>query len=440
MTSVSLVDGWLYTAVLILGIVSFLYLLIRPYRWWWLWVVPPVLVLSAIAAWSIGHFLGPNYVGEELKPEIDLWIALAFAGIALAIGYMFASTWWQRVLAIIAAVLVVAAAGNQINDYYKQFPQFGDLLGVSSDQQIAGPPPISTGPSSASSVSPTRPTAPLTTTWTPTGSNIPEDGRGRTSTIDLPGTTSGFVARQGEVYYPPAYFADNPEPLPVLVLLAGQPGDPGDWFLGDRVQNVMNDFAAGHKGIAPVVVVPDALGSTLANPDCLDSSLGNVDTYLSKDVPDGIKKQLRVTQDTTKWVIGGFSYGGICSLQMATNHPDVYRNFVDISGLEDATLDLGQRQQTIDKIFGGDEAKFKAINPKDIMANKRFDGTAGWFIAGFEDGDTNPGQRTLNQIAQSAGMDTQFWESPGTGHDWTTAVNGISHTMPWMATRMNLTN
>lgn len=38
------------------------------------------------------------------------------------------------------------------------------------------------------------------------------------------------------VYYPPAYFADNPEPLPVLILLAGQPGDPGDWFLGDRVR------------------------------------------------------------------------------------------------------------------------------------------------------------------------------------------------------------
>jgi len=103
-------------------------------------------------------------------------------------------------------------------------------------------------------------------------------------------------------------------------------------------------------------------------------------------------------------VIAGFSYGGICSLQMATNHPEVYRNFVDISGLEDATLDLGQRQQTIDKIFGGDEAKFKAINPKDIMASKRFEGTSGWFIAGSEDSDTNPGQRTLNQIAQSAGM------------------------------------
>ena len=436
MTGTSLIDGWLPTTLIVLGILSALYLLIRPLRWWWIWFVPSVLVVSAVAAWSIGHFLGPDYVGEELKPGIDLWIGLAFAAIGLAIGHMFTAVWWQRVLAVVAAVLVVAAAGNQINDYYKQFPRLGDLLGVESADQIAGPPTITTGPSTA----PTRPSGPLIDAWTPTGGDIPADGKGRTSTIDLPGTASGFAARQGEVYYPPAYFADNPQPLPVLILITGQPGDPGDWFLGDRVQNVMNDFAAAHKGIAPIVVVPDALGATLANPDCLDSSLGNVDTYLSKDVPDAIKKQLRVDPDTTHWVIGGFSYGGICSLQLATNHPDVYRNFIDISGLEDATLDVGQRQATIDKIFGGDEAKFKKINPKDIMATKRFENTSGWFISGSEDNDTNPGQRELNQIAQAAGMKSQFWESPGTGHDWSTAVNGLAHTMPWTATQMNLTS
>jgi enterochelin esterase-like enzyme len=434
---VSVIDGWLPIVVAVLGVAGLAFLLIRPFRWWWIWVVPPVVVLSGLAAWAIGRFAAPSYVGEELKPEIVLWIALGFIAIGLAIGYMFKATWWQRVLAVVAAIFVLAAAGNQINKFYVQYPRLGDLLGVGADSQINGPPVISTGPSP--STSPTLPAGPLTTTWTPTGSDIPADGKGKTSTIDLPGTASGFTGRPGQVYYPPAYFADNPQPLPVMILIAGQPGDPGDWFLGDRVQNVMNDFAAAHHGIAPIVVVPDALGSTLANPDCLDSSLGNVDTYLSKDVPDGIKKQLRVDQDTTHWVIGGFSYGGICSLQLATNHPDIYRNFIDISGLEDATLDIGQRQQTIDKIFGGNEAKFKAINPKDIMSGKKFPDTSGWFIAGSEDNDTNPGQQRLNKIAQAAGMDTQFWESPGTGHDWATAVNGLTHTMPWSAKQMNLT-
>ena len=145
MTGVSLVDGWLYITVLLLGVVAFAVPADQ--------AVPLVVAVGgsagagAVRRRGLEHRTLPrtDYVGEELKPEIDLWIGIAFAGIGLAIGYMFASTWWQRVLAIIAAVLVVAAAGNQINDYYQQFPRFGDLLGVSSDQQIAGPPPISTG-------------------------------------------------------------------------------------------------------------------------------------------------------------------------------------------------------------------------------------------------------------------------------------------------------
>ena len=435
--NIEIIDGWVPIVIAVLGVVGFAYLLVRPVRWWWLRVVPPVLIGSAVIAWAIGYFIAPNLVGEVLKFEIDLWIAVGIAGVTFALGRMFASRWWEKVLAVVAALLVLMAAGNQINAYYVQYPRLSDVLGLGSDDQISGPPVITTNP--GTSTKPTTPTEPLASSWTPTGGDIPSDGKGKTSTIDLPGTASGFAGRPGQVYYPPAYFADNPQPLPVLILMAGQPGDPGDWFLGDRVQNVMNDFAAAHNGIAPVVVVPDALGSTLANPDCIDSSLGQVDTYLSKDVPDGIKKQLRVDPDMRHWVVGGFSAGGICALQLATNHPDLYRNFVDISGLEDATLDIGQRQQTIDQLFGGDEAKFQAINPKDIMAVKKFPDTSGWFIAGSEDQDTGPGQRTLNGIAQAAGMDTQFWESPGTGHDWATAVNGLTHTMPWMAKQMNLT-
>ena len=55
---------------------------------------------------------------------------------------------------------------------------------------------------------------------------------------------------------------------------------------------------------------------------------------------------------------------------MVTNHPDIYTHFIDISGEEEPTL--GSRQQTVDTAFGGDEAKFKAVNPLDIMAAKKF--------------------------------------------------------------------
>ena len=85
----------------------------------------------------------------------------------------------------------------------------------------------------------------------------------------------------------------------------------------------------------------------------MDSSLGQVDTYLSQDVPAAIKSQLRVDPDPKHWVFGGFSYGGTCALQMATNHPEEFPNFIDISGEREPTL--GTHAQTVNTAFGGDE-------------------------------------------------------------------------------------
>ncbi len=427
---ISLISGWLPTVLLILGLVSALYLFIRPLRWWWVWVVPIVLVVSAIAAWVLGALVAPQMFADSLPLSVSLWIGLAVAAIGLAIGHMFASTWWDKVLSVVAAILVIATAGNQVNQHFQQYPTVGDLLGASTSDEIAGPPPVD--PSSE-----TLPPGPLTQTWKPTGPDIPADGMGKVSDITIPGTVSGFEARPGKVYYPPAYFAENPQPLPVLVLSSGQPGEPGEWFLTDRVPTIMDAFAAANNGIAPIVVVPDTLGSQLANPLCANTDRGNVDTYLATDVPAEIKKQLRVDPDTSHWVFGGFSYGGTCAIQLATNHPDVYPHFVDISGQLEPTF--GTRQQTVDAAFNGNNAAFVAVNPMDLMAKNKYPASSGWFVVGSDDAEQKPEQQQLYQAAQQAGMDVQYWESPGTGHDWNTAVAGLQHTLPWIAQKGNLT-
>lgn len=436
MTAVSLVDGWLSLAVLLLGIAGFAFLLVRPFRWWWLRVVPAVLIVSALAGAAIGYFAGNKLFAEPLPLMVDVWIAISIAGVGLAIGYLFKARWWQRVLAVVAAILVVAAAGNQVNIWYHQYPELGDLLGVASEQEISGPPPIISGSGGQTTYAP-LPAGPLTATWNPTGSKIPADGKGKMSTIDLPGTVSGFAARPGNVYYPPAYFADNPEPLPVLIMLPGQPGNTTDWFIGAKSQVIMDEFASTHNGIAPVVVIPDPLGSELANPMCADSSLGSVDTYLSKDVPDGIKKQLRVDPDTKHWVIGGFSYGGTCSLQMALNHPDIYPNFVDIAG--ETQQAIGSAEENL-AVFGGDTAKLSTTQPlAQLTSGKRFPNTSGWFMWGSEDSGTKPGQQQLFAAAQAAGLTVQQWESVGTSHDWVTADLALRQALPWILEKTKLT-
>ena len=50
-----------------------------------------------------------------------------------------------------------------------------------------------------------------------------------------------------------------------------------------------------------------------------------------------------------------------------------------------------------------------------------------------------PGMQKLYQAAQAAGMDVQYWEAPGLGHDWACRSPGLAHVMPWLGQRMGIT-
>lgn len=429
MFEVSLIDGPLPVVVWVLGVAAAGYLAWLPNRRWWTTILPLLIAASALLTVGLKLFLERVWppFPEPLELTVVLWLGVCVAAVVVGIARLWFGRWWQRVTAVVATLLLVALGALQINRDFQYDLTVGDLLGVASADEIdtlpsdgAGGPPV---------------TGPLATNWQPTGANIP--AAGKTVQIDLPGTASGFDARQAWVYLPPAYFADNAVPLPVIVLMAGQPGDPQDWLTGNRVPDVLDPFAAAHRGIAPVVVIPDVLGSTLGNPMCVDSSIAKVDTYLSKDVPAGIKQQLRVESDPKSWAVAGFSYGGTCSILMTTNHPDIYPTFVDISGELEPTL--GSRDQTVQQAFGGNAAAFTAINPLDLMKSKQYPGVAGWFTVGQDDAQFEPGQQTLFNAAKAAGMDVQFYEVPGAGHDWTAAQGGLQHTIDWLGTRLGIT-
>ena len=425
---VSLLDGWLPWTLLVLGIAGGVFLLARRERWWWLYVVPATVVVSGVSAWIIGNTVAKSVIGQDLTISDQVWIAVALAGIILAIASLFRTPWWRKLVAILAGLLVVAMAGNQINKSYVEYPRLGDLFGPSTSDDAL--------PTRSSDSASTLATAPLAESWTPTGANIPTDG-GKVTTIALPGTKSGFQPRESYVYLPPAYFADNAEPLPVLMLFHGVPGGPGDWNLGDRVKGVMDAYAAEHNGIAPVVVMPDATGGQVDNPLCTDSNLGQVGTYLSQDVPTAVKSQLLVDPRPVHWAVGGFSYGGTCAFQLATRYPDIFPTFLNFAGEEEPNL--GSHADTVQKAFAGDEAKFKAINPLDLLAATKYPDSAGWFIVGAEDPNMMPGVKKLYAAAQAAGMNVQYWEVPGLGHDWAVPVAGLTHVMPWLGQRMGIT-
>lgn len=426
--SLSLLSSTTTWTTLILGVIGAVWLVGSRKRWYLTRALPASVLAAAAIATALYYVVEKVWrpFPDPIEVEIYVWIGVGLAALLAVVPRTVAARGvLGKIVSVVAAVLVVVAASAQVNLVFAAYPTVGTLVGVEEVDRID----LADLPGPQETVVTGRP---LDTVWTAPDS-MPRSGK-LTSAV-IPPTASGFSARPAEIYLPPAYFADPRPLLPVLVLLAGQPGAPEDWLTGGMLASIMDDFAREHSGLSPVVVVPDGTGSEIANPLCVDSALGKTDTYLSRDVPAWIESTLQVDTDHSTWVVGGLSYGGTCSIQLATNHPDVYPNFLDLSGQAEPTL--GDRGRTVSEIFGGDEAAFVAVNPMDLLKKRTYPDSAGAFVVGAEDNDYRPGQQAMYDAAKAAGMDVRYLEVPG-GHSFAVWSEGLRQELPWLMQRVGL--
>src|SRR5258708_2954178 len=106
-------------------------------------------------------------------------------------------------------------------------------------------------------------------------------GGGMVGRVVIAPTVSGFRARPAQVYLPPAWFARPRPRLPVVELLHGTPGMPEDWTRAGQADVTADRWAAGHRGVAPVIVMPDPNGGFMSDTECVDLPQARADTYLS---------------------------------------------------------------------------------------------------------------------------------------------------------------
>lgn len=425
-----LLSGPLQVVVGAAGVAGGLFLLVRCSRRWWTRTVPAVLLVAAAVTALVAVLIDQVWrpFPDAVPLPVLLLVGAVLAAIGLAVLGMRGRRWPGRLGAVVAVLLVVLGSAEGMNVVYREFPTLRTALGLPAVDEI----PFTQVPLREQVIG-ARSGLPLSAIWRPPA-GMPATGV--VTEVTIPATVSGFAARPAWLYLPPAYLARPRAQLPVLVLLSGQPGSPDDWLNGGRLAERMDAFAAAHDGLAPVVVMPDHLGTPLDNPLCMDSRLGNVATYLSVDVPAWIRETLQVDPKPSGWAIGGFSNGGTCSLQMAVTAPETYPTFVDISGEAEPTL--GDHAATVQAAFGGDEAAFAAVNPLDVLAKRKFPDTAGFLVAGQQDTVYMPQAQRVFAACQAAGMDVRLDMKPG-GHTFEVWGPGLEDALPWLATRLGMT-
>ncbi|WP_141399311.1 alpha/beta hydrolase [Curtobacterium sp. 'Ferrero'] len=355
--------------------------------------------LVLLACWITSDVV--DLFGVSLSAVTRMWCALAAAALALAVTGLVQGGGWRRVIAVVLvpAALVVPALG--VNVEFAKYPTLGTV--VQSDPY----PELDLH------------AAPAAT--------MPAVGEVRTVTI--PGRRSHFDARPAVVYLPPAALVRDPQPLPVVLAFAGQPGAPSDMFTAGRMDAVLDAYAAAHHGRAPIVLSVDQLSAPGRNTMCVDSRLGRVDTYVTRDVPDWVTKHLPVTPDRAHWGMVGFSQGATCAVQFLTGHPDDFAAALAVSS-ELQPIDQSP-QHSADQAFGGSLARWRAAAPRALMAEHApYRGHELWLTAGSSDREFSENAERLGAAAARAGIRVSVVSAPRSGHDWNTVQWSLRAELP----------
>ena len=450
----SLATGVIPAVALGLGVLALAFLLIRRSRHWWLFCAITG-VLSAAAATALGWAVINAWYWwpEDLPATVIICVGFALWGLVLGMATavlglrrMFrgsapmqhgqsdgdaprvSTTSVRRRLAAVAATLaIVFGSAVQVNAYFGQFPTVGSL--------VHGSPALATGiPHFLQKKDIVRyRTEAAAESWVPPKAMLVA---GQFRSVAIPGKASGFHARNAIVYLPPAYFTKNAPVLPVVVLVAGQPGSPADWLQAGHMGQVLDGYAQAHRGLAPVVVMPDPNGAQEANTMCMNSALGKVDTYMSVDVPNWITSTLNVDTNHKHWAIAGFSYGGTCAMQMVTRHPFVYPTFAAISSELEPAL-TANRAVTVERAFHGNTAAFNAVVPMTLLSERSYPEIHGWLATGAQDARYTNYAVALERAGARSEMKLERTTFPG-GHSWIMVTEAMPAALAYLGTQLGL--
>jgi S-formylglutathione hydrolase FrmB len=438
----SLMHGWLpLTIQVVAAAVLVAAIGWRTRTWRRLWL-PVAIVFGGVLAAAAYWYVSTEGLASDPAPNL-LWIWITVTGGALVVlvaGWRGAR-WWRRGASVTAVPLALLCAALALNLWVGYFP----TVQTAWNQLTAGPLPDQTDQATVVAMQKAR--------------TIP--AKGTVVPVDIGSVPSGFKHRGELVYLPPAWYASNPPPpLPTVMMIGGEFNTPADWLRAGNAIKTADDFASSHRGNAPVLVFVDSGGAFNNDTECVNGSRGNAADHLAEDVPRFMERTYGVSANPAKWGIVGWSMGGTCAVDLAVMHPQEFSTFEDIAG--DIAPNSGNKQQTIERLFGGNAAAYASFDPTTVMhQHGPYDGVSGWFdISGTASVTTAP---TMVNAANGSGMggrdaaghtsgqtaaatslcDTGAADGitcavvarPGK-HDWPFAAHAFAAALPWLAGKL----
>lgn len=349
-----------------------------------------------------------------LTTLVALFLAVVVAAVLIGRRHHW-MRWCGALLSVVVALGFVAAS---INDHYAYLPNLGSLWGWRAVDQ-------------ASWAAVRSPAAARL------DRSVQVRRHGAVVEVVIPGVVSGFHGRPAVVYLPPAWFLRPKPALPVVELLHGSPGGPRDWTRAAAVDVTSDRYAAFHRGQAPIIVSPDINGSFDGDSECTDGTAGNVETYLTVDVPHWVDASLAPSRLSRDWAIGGLSEGGTCAMSLSLRHPAQFPTFLDFGGDERITHHGGAivlfRGTPVERLRAAE-----SYDPVLLLRRVRRPGRLhGWFEVGTRDSGSAALERLYGRAVR-LGMHAHLQLTVGGQHTFRVWKRAFADSLPWLGEQFRI--
>lgn len=266
---------------------------------------------------------GPVFLDGTIAVSV-----VAFLGVILVWPRLTRRTPWHvagRVGALaLVNVLVLLTAAAQLNAKYLFYSDWGDLRGAYTGHLVQTSLHRGGGEGRAPDIAVAGAAAPVAANVPPLTEPV---GRSGLLSYTVHGPLSGLtgtVVVQLPVGYTSA--ADASRTYPVLEAFQGYPGSPMAWPKVFHTRQYIESAVSAHRLRAPILVSPQVEFPTGADTEGVNGPPGSpqVETWLTRDVPDWVGQHFRVEANRNAWATIGYSAGGWVAAMATVLHPAQY--------------------------------------------------------------------------------------------------------------------
>ncbi|NMA74349.1 MAG: esterase [Bacteroidales bacterium] len=211
------------------------------------------------------------------------------------------------------------------------------------------------------------------------------------------------------IYTPPGYHKNANEKYPVLYLQHGMGENETSWANQGKMNFIMDNLIAENKAVPMIVVMDNGNIEVFhtapgESPNDARTKFGaDFTQILLNEIIPHIESNFRVYTDRENRAMAGLSWGGLQTFNITLNNLDKFAYIGGFSGA--GQIDLNQ----LDKVYNGVFKDPKAFNDKVRV-----------FFLGIGSEERPERTKNLSDGLKAAGINTIYYESPGTAHEFLT--------------------